>query len=50
MKFIGWIMYIMNLIGIILILMIPIFNLWYLGQLMGESMFKQCKEHWEDFA
>lgn len=48
MKIRNWILYVLNLFGIILFLMIPIFNLWYLGQLMGESMFKQCKKHWED--
>ena len=46
MKIRNWILCIMNLIGVSLILMIPIFNLWYLSQLMEENMFKQCKEYW----
>jgi len=37
-----------NLIGISMLLMIPIFNIWYLSQLMGKNMFQQCKEWWED--
>ena len=47
MKFGHWMMYIMNLIGISLFLMIPIFNLWYLNQLMEKNIFKECKEYWD---
>ncbi len=48
MKIKNWILYIMSLFGIMLILMIPIINLWYLSQLMEKNIFKQCKEQWED--
>ena len=48
MKIKNWIMCIINLVGVSLLLIIPIFNLWYLSKLMGENMFKQCKEHWEE--
>jgi len=48
MKITSWLMYIMNIIGLSLVLMIPIFNVWYLGQLLEENMFKECKEYWED--
>ena len=48
MSILKWMMYIMNIIGLSLVLMIPIFNVWYLGQLLEENMFKECKEYWED--
>ena len=34
---------IFNLIGIVLLLMIPIFNLWYLSQLMGKVWLNNVK-------
>ena len=48
MSILKWMMYIMNIIGLSLVLMIPIFNVWYLGELLEENMFKECKEYWDE--
>ncbi len=48
MKIDKWLLYIINLIGISLLLMIPIFNIWYMCKITERNWFKECREWWED--
>ena len=48
MKITTWFLVIMNLTGISLLLMIPIFNLWYAGILSKRNWFKECVKWHKD--
>ena len=47
MKFTNKIMFGINLFGISLMLMIPIFNIWYASVISNRNLFKQTKNMWE---
>ncbi len=50
MKFTNKIMFCISLFGISLLLMIPIFNIWYASVIFDKNLIKQLKSIWEDYA
>ncbi len=46
MRIIQWTMVVINLIGISLLLMIPIFNIYYMCKVTERNWFKECAEWW----
>lgn len=49
MKIRTWFSVILNLIGISLLLMIPIFNIWYMSKVTERNWIKECINWHRDF-